>query len=162
MVQNLSGSAPHELVIERISDAPSTLVWRADGTGARETVVGPAAFTAPVIKIDFRVGGKYHWLMRNGDGKEFWTTGVYQEIVPLERIVLTQSMADEHGNVASAGMPGGMSMETMITVTFEERDGKTVITVRQSGFPAAEMSEGAAGGWNESLDKLAAALGALA
>ncbi len=123
---------------------------------------GPAAFTAPVIKIDFRVGGKYHWLMRNGDGKEFWTTGFYQEIVPLERIVLTQSMADEHGNVASAGMPGGMSMETMITVTFEERDGKTVITVRQSGFPAAEMSEGAAGGWNESLDKLAAALGALA
>ena len=43
------------------------------------------------------------------EGQDFWTTGVYREIVPMERIVYTDSFADEKGNVVPAshcGMPG--------------------------------------------------------
>src|SRR5207249_10001297 len=59
---------------------------------------GPEGFTAPFIKIDLRVGGKYLFCMRSPDGKDYWSTGVYREIVPLQRIVSTDSFADEKGD----------------------------------------------------------------
>ena len=158
--QNPAGDASeHEIVITRVFDAPRELVWRA--WTEPELVKkwwGPASFTAPVIQIDLRVGGKYLWSMRSDGRMEFWYIGVYREIVPPELIVLTQSMSDEHGNVISDGMPDGMAMEHLLTVTFEERDGKTTMILRHVGMPAGEMAEGAAGGWNESFDKLATAL----
>jgi uncharacterized protein YndB with AHSA1/START domain len=53
----------------------------------------------------------------------------------------------------------GFPMELSLTVTFEDAgDGKTKLTIRHSGHPAGEMFEGANEGWNESLDKLAAAV----
>ena len=163
---NRPGTEPagQDLVITRVFDAPRALVWRAWTDPDHVTHWwGPKGFTAPVIKIDFRVGGKYLWSMRNDGGMEFWYAGVYREIVPLERIVLTQSMSDEYGNVIvpqDHGMPADMPLETLVTVMFEERAGKTVMTLRHGGMPAGEMSEGAAGGWNESFDKLAASLAA--
>jgi uncharacterized protein YndB with AHSA1/START domain len=48
----------------------------------------------------------------------------------------------------------GLPMEFTVTVTFEERDGSTTMTLRHEGLPAGEMREMAAVGWNESFDKL--------
>ena len=44
------------------------------------------------------------------------------------------------------------------TVTFEDLDGKTRMTLRHEGLPAGEMKDGAGAGWNESFDKLAESL----
>ena len=60
---------------------------------------GPAIFTAPTVKIDFRVGGKYLYSMLANDGtpmagQEFWSTGTYEEIVPLKKIVATDHFSD--------------------------------------------------------------------
>jgi uncharacterized protein YndB with AHSA1/START domain len=52
---------------------------------------GPKGFTAPVCKIDLRVGSKFLYCMRSPDGKDYWNTGVYREIVEPERIVSTDS-----------------------------------------------------------------------
>ena len=70
---------------------------------------GPKNFTCPTCEIDFKVGGKYLNCMRSPDGKDFWSTGTYQEIVILERIVYTDSFSDEKGNVVPStyyGMAG--------------------------------------------------------
>jgi uncharacterized protein YndB with AHSA1/START domain len=48
---------------------------------------GPKNFTLPACKIDFRIGGKYLACMRSKESQEFWSTGTYKEIVPLERLV---------------------------------------------------------------------------
>jgi Activator of Hsp90 ATPase homolog 1-like protein len=45
-----------------------------------------------------------------------------------------------------------------VSVTLEERDGKTLMTVTHAGLPAGEMSENAAAGWSESFDKMEASL----
>jgi uncharacterized protein YndB with AHSA1/START domain len=150
-----------ELVIERVIDAPREQVWKA-WTDPEEVKKwwGPKHFTAPTIKTDLREGGTYHWAMRSPDGQEFWSTGTYREIVPMERIVVTDSFADENGNVVPAshyGMPDDFPLETHVTVTFEELDGKTKLTLRHTGMPA-EGGEQAEAGWNESLDKLAESL----
>lgn len=93
---------------------------------------GPKDFTAPVIKIDFRVGGKYLWCMRSPEGEDYWSTGVYREIVEQEKIVTTDSFSDAQGNVVPAshyGMSGDWPLELLVTVIFEENDGKTKITL---------------------------------
>jgi len=150
------------LVIERTFDAPREQVWQA-WTDPKQTVRwwGPRNFTAPAAKIDFRVGGKYLLAMQSpdfNDGKPIWSCGVYREIVPLERIVCTDCFADEKGNIVPAseyGMEGDFPLEMIVTVTFEDVDGKTKMTLRHEGLPAGEHSAGANVGWNESFDKLA-------
>ena len=156
-------SSGRELVIRRIFDAPRELVWKAWTEPERMTQWwGPKNFTSPACKIDFRVGGKYLFCMRSPEGQEFWSTGVYREIVEPERIVYADSFADEKGDPVPAshyGMPGDWPAETLVTVTFEEHEGKTRMTLRHVGVPSGIMSEMAEAGWKESLDKLAESLG---
>ena len=157
-----TSSAQQELVIERVFDAPRGLVWKA-WTEPEHFMRwwGPKAYTTPHCEIDLRVGGKFLNCMRSSDGQDIWSTGVYREIVPLERIVCTDSFADEKGNVVPAthyGMPDDIPLEMLVTVTFEDMGGKTRMTLRHEGLPAGEMSDGANAGWNESFDKLAASL----
>ena len=155
-------STERELVIERIFDAPRELVWKA-WTEPEQLMRwwGPKGFTSPAAKIDFRVGGKYLFAMRSPEyeeGRVLWSTGTYREIVPFERIVCTDSFADENGNVVPAshyGMTGDFPQEMLVTVTFEEYEGKTKLTLRHVGIPAGAHRDGAKQGWSESLDKLA-------
>jgi uncharacterized protein YndB with AHSA1/START domain len=72
------------LIISRIFDAPRELVWKA--WTETELVMrwwGPEGFTAPVVEIDLRVGGKYLYAMRS-DGKD---SGLELSRLVLERIV---------------------------------------------------------------------------
>ena len=113
-----------ELVIERVFDAPRERVWEAwTDPEQMKKWWGPKDFTAPTVEIDLKEGGKYLNCMRSPDGQEFWSTGVYREIVPMERLVITDSFADEEGNVVPGdhyGMPD-IPLETEVTVTFEDQ-----------------------------------------
>ncbi|HLE14600.1 MAG TPA: SRPBCC domain-containing protein [Anaerolineales bacterium] len=151
-----------ELVITRIFDAPRELVWKAWTEPERfMRWWGPKDFTSPACKIDLRLGGKYLSCMRGPDGQDYWSTGVYREIVEPERIAYTDSFADEHGNVVPAshyGLSAGFPLELQVTVTFEDYGGKTKMTLKHVGIPAGEMSDMTGAGWNESFDKLAESL----
>ena len=151
-----------ELVITRVFDAPRELVWKTWTDPERvKRWCGPAGFTAPVCEIDLRVGGVNLYCMRSPDGQDYWSTGIYREIVPPERIVATDSFADEKGNVVPAshyGMGPDFPTELLVTVTFEDQDGKTKMTLWHAGMPEGQMSEMVAAGWNESFDKLAETL----
>jgi len=153
---------PNEILITRIFDAPRELVWRA-WTSPEHLMGwwGPKDYTSPACKMDFRVGGTYLFCMRSPEGQDFWSTGEYREIVPLERIVFTDSFADEQGNVVSPkhyGMGDDFPQELVVTVTFENLNGKTRMTMIHTGIPAGEHREGAQQGWEESFDKLAESL----
>ena len=157
-----TSSTQRELVITRIFDAPRELVWKAWTDPEMATKWwGPKGFTCPHCEIDLRVGGKFLNCMHSSEGQDIWSTGTYREIVPLERIVCTDSFADEKGNVVPAahyGMGADVPLEMLVTVTFEDLGGKTRMTLRHEGLPAGEMSDGASAGWNESFDKLAEVL----
>ncbi|MCI0446129.1 SRPBCC domain-containing protein [bacterium] len=151
----------NDILITRIFDAPREVVWKAwtDPEHVKRWW-GPKNFTAPFVKSDFRVGGKYLYCMRSADGKEYWSTGVYREIVPQQKIVATDSFADEKGNIVQAahyGMSPDLPLEFLITVTFEPQGNKTKFTLRHAGMPE-DMGKMAEHGWNESLDKLAESL----
>jgi uncharacterized protein YndB with AHSA1/START domain len=150
------------MTITRTFDAPREVVWKA-WTDPEQMMRwwGPKDFTSPAAKIDLRVGGKYLNCMRSPEGQDFWSTGVYREIVPPERLVFTDSFADENGNVVPAshyGMGDDFPMEMLVTVTFEEDNGKTKTTLKHEGLPSGEMAEMTKAGWNESFDKLVESL----
>jgi uncharacterized protein YndB with AHSA1/START domain len=96
--------------------------------------------------------------MRSPEGRDYSSTGVYREIVLLERIVCTNLLADAEGNVVPPSpypIPAGWSSEPELTVTFEEHQGKTKMTLRHTGIPAGPSREMAGAGWNGSFDKMA-------
>jgi len=156
----------NEITIARVLNAPRERVWKA-WTDPEQFMRwwGPKGFTAPVSQIDLRVGGKYLYCMRSPEGKDFWGTGTFQEIVASEKLVMTDSFADEHGQVVPAtyyGMSPDIPLEMLIAVTFEELDGgRTRLTLRHSGIKgiSAADREGMQQGWTESFDKLAQMLG---
>jgi uncharacterized protein YndB with AHSA1/START domain len=80
-------------------------------------------------------------------------TGVYREVVPMERLVFTDSMSDAAGNLMSAEMMGpGMQVTMDVTVTFAHAGGRTTVTVSHVG------EEHAGTGWEQAFDKLAGML----
>ena len=155
------------LVIERVFDARRELVWRAWTEPEHfRRWYGPKSMSTHVCEIDLRVGGRYLFGMRSPDGWEYFTTGVYREIVPLERFVATESLADAEGNLVPPGhygMPDDSPTEMTVIVMLEDVDGgKTKLTLRHiAAWPNDEMSKGAAGGWNEAFDKLEALFAAM-
>ena len=84
-----------------------------------------------------------------------YSTGSYNEVVPMERLVYTDSFSDAEGNVTS---PAEMGMPTTmdVTVTFVHSDGKTTVTVSHVGYGAS--AEHAGMGWEQAFEKLAAIL----
>jgi uncharacterized protein YndB with AHSA1/START domain len=146
-----------DVVITRIINAPRTLVFKAWTDPAMVMKWwGPEGFTSPACKIDFRVGGSYLFCMRSPEGQDIWSTGIYREIVINERIVYTDSFADEKGNVVSGSYYGmdGLPEKFTITLLFEDRGSQTKFTLRHQGLPDGPMIEMTEAGWTSSLIRL--------
>ncbi len=166
MASNEGSAAESEratILIERVFNASRGSVWRAWTEPERlKQWYGPEGVHVPTCTIDLRVGGRYLIGMKMQDGSDFWLTGLYREIVPSERLVSLDSMSNEHGNVVSPadrGMGEEMPVETTVTLTFGEiGEGQTRFSLRHAGMPEGMMSEYAAMGWNQALDKLAVML----
>ncbi len=153
---------PKTLTIVRIFQAPREKVWQA-WTSPEQVKKwwGPKGFSTPEAKIDLRVGGQYLFCMCSPEGKDFWNTGFYQEIVPMEKIVCTDSFSNEKGEIVPAsayGMAENWPEVLKVTVTFEDEGAATKMTLRHEGLPEGEMKEATSGGWKELFDKLAASL----
>jgi len=140
-------SAEQTLVIKRTFDAPRDLVWKvwSDPEQAKQWW-GPDGFTAPVVELDARPGGKWRALMRSPDGKDIWQHGVYREIVPPEKISFTFIWDAQPDH------------EMLVSITFAERGKKTEMIFRQGIFESVDDRNGHEGGWSQSFDRFAAYL----
>jgi NADPH:quinone reductase-like Zn-dependent oxidoreductase/uncharacterized protein YndB with AHSA1/START domain len=146
------------LVVSHVYDAPRSLVFEAWTRPERmKQWWGPKGFTCPVCEIDLRPGGICRSCMRSPERKDFWSQGVYHEIVEPERIVCTDTFADEKGNPVSPreyGMSVEWPQEALIEATFTEHAGKTRLTIRHWPLPQGREREMCKQGWDESLEKL--------
>jgi uncharacterized protein YndB with AHSA1/START domain len=151
--------AQDPVVIERSFDAPAELIWQmwTDPTHFAAWY-GPEGASIPVAQMDVRVGGTRLVCMEVQGPRgpmQMWFTGNYREVVENERLVYTESMSDENGNVLSPsqmGMPEGHPATTEVRVQLEDMGGRTRMVMTHIGIPAD--SPGATG-WATALDKLA-------
>ena len=140
-------AAERELVITRLVDAPRDMVFGA-WTDPKQAMQwwGPEGLAVVALEMDVRPGGKWRKCMRAPDGKDYWRSGVYREVVAPERLVFTYVSADP------LGQPGH---ETLVTVTFETRGAKTMMTLRHGGFDSKPARDSHQGGWASCLERFA-------
>jgi len=148
------------VTIERSFGAPVHLIWQT-WTDPEHFAAwyGPDGATIPVAKMDVRVGGTRPVSMEvqtPGGPTQMWFTGEYREVVENQRLVYTESMSAENGNLLSPqelGMPAGYPITTEVRVELEDVGGRTTMVMTHAGVPSD--SPGATG-WAMALDKLAA------
>ena len=137
--------ATFELTLKRSIRAPREKVFDAFVTPAlMKQWMCPRGMTLPEAKADPRPGGRFSVTMRARDGDQFTAAGEYREVKRPERLVYTWQWQGEN-------MP---KVETLITVSFEERDGATEVRMTHSGFPDAVLRDSHTQGWNSCLNSL--------
>ncbi len=136
-----------ELVVTRTFNSPARIVyeaWTKPELFTRWWV--PKSFGLSMLScdMDVRVGGGYRLVFRAGDSDSMAFHGKYLEVMPHSRVVWTNEEGEDGGAVT--------------TVTFEERDGKTLLVLRDL-YPSKEaldeaIASGSTGGMGETFDQL--------
>ena len=119
-----------ELVATRTFDAPARLVfdaWTKPELFKQWWVPKSMDMTLHAVDMDARTGGSYR--LNFGEGMDFF--GTYLEVTPPSRIVWTNDEGEEGSSVT--------------TVTFEEKDGRTLVVMSEV-YPSKEALDAAGTG----------------
>ena len=120
----------HDTTVSAVIDAPLTAVWSAHvDPDLFVRWWGPAELTSKVDRFEPVTGGSWRIVHVDAEGNEYGFRGVYHEVVPNERLVLTFEFE---------GMPGHVCLETH---TFEPVDGGTRVT-QHAVFQSVEDRDG--------------------
>jgi uncharacterized protein YndB with AHSA1/START domain len=142
-------SQDRTLVIERVFKAPPDQVFRAwTDPAILAKWWGPEGFTTPECQMDVRPGGAWRTRMVGPDG-DHTVSGVYREIAPPKRLVLTWGWETE----------GKRGHETEVALTFEPVAGGTRMRLVQSLFESVGERDMHDQGWSSSFNDLDRVLG---
>lgn len=147
MTETSTDQAAREITITRRIDAPREAVFQAF-TDADHIAQwwGPEGFGVSRAASDPTPGGAFTIVMVGPDGTEYPVEGVYREVNPPGRLV-TEDVA--------FGPDGTKVIEGVTTLTLEERDGKTELTLHARAVAlvpeAIPMIGGMEAGWSQSL-----------
>jgi uncharacterized protein YndB with AHSA1/START domain len=139
-----------KVVLSRLIPAPPQRVFRACTQPELLALwLGPNAFEICEVDADVRVGGRFAFRMR-GERGMYAASGVYHEVTPGERLVLTWTWTE--------GPPGEEpdGGETLVTIELTQATGGTWLTLTHEGLPSQDQADQHRGGWEEALEKLRA------
>jgi len=119
--------------VTREFNAPQQLLWDAHTKPElfKQWLLGPDGWEMPVCEMDVRVGGAYRceWSDTAGQEPSFGVQGTFTEVVPITRLATTERM-------------DGVDGESLNVYTFEEREGRTTVTLLMD-FGSLEARDGA-------------------
>jgi uncharacterized protein YndB with AHSA1/START domain len=147
----VESESERELVVRRTFNGPARLVfeaWTKPELLKRWWAPKSMGMSLLSCETDVRVGGTYRFVFGHGAGEPMAFHGKYLEVVPHARLVWTNEEGGEGGAIT--------------TVTFEEKNGKTLLVVRELHPSKKALDEarasGAEAGTLESFDQLEALL----
>lgn len=148
-------TSDREVVVTRTFNAPARIVfeaWTTPELFKQWWVPKSMNMVLRSCEMDVRVGGRYRLVFGHDASNTFEFFGTYVDVTPHSRLAWTNDEGGEGGSVT--------------TVTFEEKDGKTLLVLREL-YPSKEALDaagtGAAEATNETfeqLDELLTGLGA--
>src|SRR6266700_8121 len=146
-------ASDRDLVLTRIIDASCDKVFKAwTDPELLKQWFAPLPYTTPVAQVDLRPGGASLIVMRDPQGKDMPSRGVYLEVVENERLVFTDAYT-------KAWEPSEKPFMTVI-LTFEDLGGKTKYTTRVRHWSVADREAhekmGFHQGWGQCADQLVA------
>jgi len=130
--------APREAVFHAFTDPVALAKW-----------FGPEGVQVTDVKVDLRSGGAYSMVFGEKDGESHGLSGVYREISPPERLVMTWSWS--HGDMAG--------IETLVTIEFGAAGAETELTLTHEKLPSRNALDMHSQGWTSSFKCLDQAIG---
>lgn len=134
--------------LERTFDAPADAVfdaWTNPEVLRRWWAASPTG-TTPLAEVDLRVGGRYRLAMINEDGGQAFTVGgEYVEVDRPRRLAYTWTWENSEDSDAE---------NSLVTLVFEESDGRTTVTLVHTGITSQESRDKHAHGWGGCYDNL--------
>jgi uncharacterized protein YndB with AHSA1/START domain len=151
----------HDLVLERLLDAPRDLVWTAWTTPEHLMKWwAPRPYQTPECRIDLRPGGIFYTHMTGPDGFDFRGEGCFLEIVEGERIVWTSALGSGF-RPNDPGPPPGFPFTAVVTLE-DAGNGKTRYRATAMHANAADRATHEKMGFHEGWGTCAGQLGEVA
>jgi len=148
------GRADRTLVIERVFRAPPEAVFAAwTDPAILVRWFGPEGFSVPEHALDVREGGAWRTVMLSPKGEPNIASGVYREIAPPRRLVMTWAWDQQDGR---------RGHETILELTFSCDPAGTRLRLVQSLFQDKDRRDGHDQGWSSCFNKLDRLLSAAA
>ncbi len=155
-VDDLTADRPRDVQLSRcFPSVPVEALWKAfSDANAVAAWFGPRDFSCEVDEYDFRVGGRWASRMIGPDGQQYPSSGEFTEIVPGQRLVLTDTFEPSVQDVIPTELPG----RVLVTILFESYGPGSRLTLRtQHASPQDRARNEAMGmirGWHSTLDCL--------
>jgi uncharacterized protein YndB with AHSA1/START domain len=151
---DIAPGSDRELVLARIIDAPRENVYRCWTEPELVTQwFAPKPWTTPRAEMDVRTGGSSLVVMAGPDGNEFPNPGVFLEVLPGKKIVLTDAYT-------KAWEPSEKPFMTVVLTFEDEGEGRTRYVARVAHWSVADREAhekmGFHEGWSIAADQLAA------
>lgn len=144
----MTDALPSVTIVRRIKASPAK-VWAAITQPAQMLQWwGPDAGPTLSVEADVRPGGRFSIVFRLLSGDEHNPTGVYQQVVPEQKLVFTWEWAD------------APERESQVTFLLAPFDGGCELTLIHAQLPDEEARVSHRAGWEGLLDKLPAFLAA--
>ncbi len=135
----------HDLRMERVYDATPEVVFDAfTDPEAQKELYADAPDWVVESECELRVGGRWSIAFGPPGSTPARETNLFQVVDRPRRLVYTSTMR----------MPDGSTVDTGMQVTFEEENGRTRMTLVQSGFRTSALRDDFEGGWASILDGL--------
>lgn len=143
-----------EIVIRRAFNGPARIVfdaWTNPELVRRWWAPKSHRVSVASCEAEVRAGGHYRYVLELASGDRFAFSGRYLEVTPPSRLVYTEIFEP-----AAAG--GSEATANVITVTFEERNGKTELVSRtlcqSKEIRDTILESGMEHGMREAMDQL--------
>ena len=135
------------LTLERIFKAPIQLVWEA-WTQPEHIAEwwGPKGMETEVVEHDFRIGGKWKYVMLMPDGNEFIGDGVYSVIVELEKIFSSANFKP---------MTVGVEIQALFEANGDETNFTFNVVHPTEDYCHQQEEMGFYNGWGSTFERLA-------
>jgi uncharacterized protein YndB with AHSA1/START domain len=139
----MNNSLPSVTIVRKIKASPAK-VWAAI-TQPEQMMQwwGPDAGPTLRAEADVRPGGRFSVVFRLLNGDEHNPTGVYQEVIPEQKLAFTWDL------------PGVVEPESLVTFRLEPIEGGTKLTLTHEHLPDEDARKSHEQGWTGLLDKLA-------
>ena len=134
-----------DIRLQRVVDTTPEVAFRqwVDADARRGWYAPDEGSTVVTSVADVRVDGSYSVTVVGPAGEFMYQEeGIFEVVEPPRRVVYRSIMR----------LPDGSSVQTRVTVTFEEHDGKTLVTLVDEGYPTEALRDEFEGGWPDFLD----------
>ena len=151
-----------DLVLERVVDVPTELVWAAWTKPEHiKKWITPAPWTTVDCQIDLRPGGIFRFVMRSPEGKETPHVCCFLEIVPNKKLVWTSALGPGYRPVIKTTETRSCEELYFTAIILLEAQGTrtkyTAMAIHGDEAASRKHEEmGFVQGWGTALDQLVA------